>query len=531
MRNRWKTLTGSGIGAGLMYYFGPKGDRHRRELSDQLAYAGQKFQSGISKTGHVIRKQIGSSPNKRIWSLPSSARTYFGYRTRDEEILAKKIRAGLGKWATRQDVVKAMLLKKRATRSRWTAWLGTAGILSTGLALYYLDPKRGQRRWSRTRDWFTQTSRNFQSGFSKAGRDIGNRTRGAYASIRSRFGSQSGNTDEVLAQRVRSQLGRFVSHPGSIHVTAHDGRVTLSGPILAAEVGQLIWHVYTVRGVKEIENQLDVHDEPGRIPGLQGEGTLRSAAGKFRQSNWSPAVRAIVGTVGVAASIAGIVGATRRRTYIRYVSSVRAGGRWASAASAVAGSLLAARAISNLEFSRLTGIGARRRAIDVQKTIHINAPVRQVFALWSDFENFPRFMTHVRQIRRLEDERQGRHWRWTVDGPAKTKVEFDVAITAFKNDRLIAWSTDHSSMIKHLGRVEFIDQGDGSTTVKVRMSYNPIAGALGHAVAKFFGADPKHQMDDDLMRMKSFIETGKLPHDAAAQTGTQQSSAARSRSH
>jgi uncharacterized membrane protein len=47
------------------------------------------------------------------------------------------------------------------------------------------------------------------------------------------------------------------------------------------------------------------------------------------------------------------------------------------------------------------------------------------------------------------------------------------------------------------------------------MSYNPIAGALGHAVASLFGADAKSQMDADLARMKTMIETGIPPHDAA----------------
>jgi len=47
------------------------------------------------------------------------------------------------------------------------------------------------------------------------------------------------------------------------------------------------------------------------------------------------------------------------------------------------------------------------------------------------------------------------------------------------------------------------------------MSYNPVAGGLGHAVAALFGADPKGEMDADLVRMKSMIETGVPPHDAA----------------
>ena len=57
--------------------------------------------------------------------------------------------------------------------------------------------------------------------------------------------------------------------------------------------------------------------------------------------------------------------------------------------------------------------------------------------------------------------------------------------------------------------------GDGTTTVDVKMLYNPVAGAVGHAVAWMFGADPKHRMNDDLLRMKSYLETGKIPRDAS----------------
>ncbi len=38
---------------------------------------------------------------------------------------------------------------------------------------------------------------------------------------------------------------------------------------------------------------------------------------------------------------------------------------------------------------------------------------------------------------------------------------------------------------------------------------------MGHAVAALFGSDPKSEMDEDLMRMKTLIETGNPPHDAA----------------
>jgi uncharacterized membrane protein len=50
------------------------------------------------------------------------------------------------------------------------------------------------------------------------------------------------------------------------------------------------------------------------------------------------------------------------------------------------------------------------------------------------------------------------------------------------------------------------------------MSYNPPAGRLGHGVAVAFGADPKTTMDTDLVRMKTLIETGRAPHDAAVRS-------------
>ena len=55
----------------------------------------------------------------------------------------------------------------------------------------------------------------------------------------------------------------------------------------------------------------------------------------------------------------------------------------------------------------------------------------------------------------------------------------------------------------------------GGTRVIVTMGYTPPAGALGHAVARLFSSDPKSELNDDLLRLKVFIETGKRPHDGA----------------
>jgi uncharacterized membrane protein len=508
-----------------MYYFDPKqGRRRRRRLNHQLTDAGQKVQSGINQTGHDVRKLgnklANSNGGKRAVAALTSMRPYFDFQNSDfqnsSRELTGKLPVRLARAVRHPGTIKVPDSVRNALRNSYSArhrarWItfASAGIVGTGL-MYYFDPKDGRARRNRLNDKLVHAGNCFKSGFSKAGRDIRNRTRGVFASARRLFSFRAWG-DEVLAQRVRSQLGRIVSHPGAIEVTAQNGHIGLTGPVLAHEIGHLLGHIHAIKGVKAVENRLDAYDESGQIPGLQGAGKPQARRGIFRQAGWTPAARLIAGSAGVSALIFGVM----RRGPLR--------NSWAASAAIAGGSLLCARSATNLEFSRLTGIGARRRAIDVHKSIRINAPVQRVFAAWSDFENFPTFMSHVRQVRRLEEGPDGNYWRWTVDGPAGTEVEFDTAVAAFEENQLLAWRTDSSSLVRHVGRVQFTDNQDGSTTVEVRMSYNPIAGALGHAVEKFFGADPKHQMDDDLSRLKSYLETGKAPHDAAQPSAAQSS--------
>ncbi|MGH8740995.1 MAG: SRPBCC family protein, partial [Burkholderiales bacterium] len=82
-------------------------------------------------------------------------------------------------------------------------------------------------------------------------------------------------------------------------------------------------------------------------------------------------------------------------------------------------------------------------------------------------------------------------------------------------DSLLKWRSTGGSTVKHEGWVRFEPNGHGGSRVTVRLSYVPPAGPFGHAVATIFGADPKSEMDSDLLRMKTIIETGRVPHDAA----------------
>jgi uncharacterized membrane protein len=120
-------------------------------------------------------------------------------------------------------------------------------------------------------------------------------------------------------------------------------------------------------------------------------------------------------------------------------------------------------------------------------------------------------MSNVREVRQTGDNRS----HWVVAGPAGAPIEWDAIITGSVPNELLTWETVPGSPIQHAGIVRFQPNPDGTTRLDIRMSYNPVAGGLGHAVASIFQADPKSQMDQDLLRMKTMIETKVPPHDAA----------------
>jgi len=122
-------------------------------------------------------------------------------------------------------------------------------------------------------------------------------------------------------------------------VSAKDGKVTLSGPILEGEVDSLLACVKGIQGVNGVANNLEVHKEAGNHPALQGGRERQGHQFAFLQENWSPAARFVAGAAG--ASLA-VVGGTRRDAL--------------GAGLAAAGLMLLTRGITNTEFKRLAGL-------------------------------------------------------------------------------------------------------------------------------------------------------------------------------
>jgi uncharacterized membrane protein len=157
--------------------------------------------------------------------------------------------------------------------------------------------------------------------------------------------------------------------------------------------------------------------------------------------------------------------------------------------------------MSRLKESPEPGVAVeRRRTVDIQKTLRIEAPVDQVYAFWRDYRNFPLFLSKVRQV---EDLGAGRS-RWVLDGPVGA-LEWNATITVEAPGALLAWRSEPGAVLENAGAVRFAREGTG-TRLDLRFCYNPPTEA-GAAVAELFGADPRAQLNQDLGRLKSLLES------------------------
>jgi uncharacterized membrane protein len=275
----------------------------------------------------------------------------------------------------------------------------------------------------------------------------------------------------------------------------------VSGPILAAEAPRLLATIRSVAGVQTIDDQLQVHERAGNISALQGGVQRNGHRFELLQDNWSPTARLMTGSAGLYL----LGSALRSRGPVSLLLSLLGGG-------------LLLRTATNRQLGSLAGIGSHCRDIEVQKSITIRAPVARVFDFWTRIRNFPSFMSRVREVQEIDDSRS----YWRVEGPAGLPVEWTAEITRVVPQQSIEWRCDDRAAVKHSGRVRFEPDGENATRVHVQLRYFPPAGAVGHVVAALFGADPKSGLDADLMRMKSMLETGHPPHDAARPNGGQQ---------
>jgi hypothetical protein len=178
------------------------------------------------------------------------------------------------------------------TNQNWMLFTTGAAVGAGVMAL--LDPGRGAYRRALVRDQIVKASHKTADGLDALSRDVANRARGVAAEARSAMHGEFVSSRKLVG-RVRAELGRVVSHPRAIDVAASDdGCIFLAGPVLTEEADRLISAVRSVRGVCDVQDQLERYDTPEGVPSLQGGRTRPGRRSALLQDSWSPTTKALV---------------------------------------------------------------------------------------------------------------------------------------------------------------------------------------------------------------------------------------------
>ena len=132
----------------------------------------------------------------------------------------------------------------------------------------------------------------------------------------------------------------------------------------------------------------------------------------------------------------------------------------------------------------------------IEKTFEVDCPVGTAYNQWTQFEEFPRFMEGVDEVRQLDDTHL--HWKAKIAGKAK---EWDSEIVEQVPDEVIAWRS--TSGAPNAGTVRFEPLASERTRIKVTMEYEP-KGFVEHA-GDALGL-VSHKVEDAVERFKDLLE-------------------------
>ncbi len=132
----------------------------------------------------------------------------------------------------------------------------------------------------------------------------------------------------------------------------------------------------------------------------------------------------------------------------------------------------------------------------VEKTVVVDVPLATVYDQWTQFEEFPHFMSGVESVRQLEDDRL--EWVAEIGG---VRRQWQARILEQVPERKVAWAATEGAI--NAGAVTFEDAGEGRTRVHLELDYEPEGPVekAGDALGVIGSRAEK-----DLERFKAFIE-------------------------
>lgn len=133
----------------------------------------------------------------------------------------------------------------------------------------------------------------------------------------------------------------------------------------------------------------------------------------------------------------------------------------------------------------------------VEKSILVNVPLSIAYNQWTQFEEFPHFMSGIKSVTQLDDERL--NWVAEIAG---VRRQWEAKILEQVPDKKVSWAATEGAT--NAGSVTFEDVGGGQTQVHLVLEYEPegLVEKIGDKLNVV-----ENQAEGDLDRFKAFIES------------------------
>jgi uncharacterized membrane protein/osmotically-inducible protein OsmY len=370
--------------------------------------------------------------------------------------------------------------------SQLTTWLG--GIAVGAIAMYLSDPAQGKRRRLLMQEKIRTATERSGTTLSKAMRGTGSHLSATQSRAKNLLQKQP-FSDESIAAHASQIATKLSGLRDAIEVKAEHGSITLSGGAALAvkEKNRLIQKIQRIPGVREVRDHL------GTRTGSRMGAFLNAKLQRTRHAASEAAANGVNST-------ARAMGSAARRLPVGPLLTI-----------AGLGYAIQSLGRSKLIYSETNKAATQKKALHLQKSIEIQASPETVFNVWSKYDNFPQFMSHVVDVQSGGAQRA----HWVMQGPAGIDLELDTVMTKCMAPTMLAWRTEPGAPIEHNGSVRF-ESLNGGTRATVRMFYNPSSGRNDDIVITLLGSDPEQKLEEDLHRMKNFIEgkgfAREMPH-------------------
>jgi uncharacterized membrane protein len=149
----------------------------------------------------------------------------------------------------------------------------------------------------------------------------------------------------------------------------------------------------------------------------------------------------------------------------------------------LAGAGIVARALAPVAAALLRRAGLARQAVNVHATFVVDRPVREMFALCSNFENFPRVVGALRDVTDFDDGRS----RWAIARASGELLEWDAIVTKYVPSQVIAWESVPNAPVESAGVVRFAPEGPNRTRLDLTLRYRPAYTNLRDALRALIG--------------------------------------------